>query len=388
MIKTKVLYISSVLPDTSCGAHIAIYRHFVLRDDFDISVAGFNVESALVSNKFAFKRNKLAKRLSRSRLSRLYYNLEYFTNWFLIPKSIKKVVREEKPEVIFTVPDNIHTGIAYQLSRKFNIPLVADFQDLFPLSRFIPEYMEPYKWMRSFLLRKFKFIQQKASWVFYTSDGMKDFFSSRKNHSVLYPIGDDSIFDIKTSQNSTKSFTIVYAGNCYGAYGRMLLRLAKSIIPYDQFHLKIFPVGKDWSDEDVTLLTDAGIYQQFLPFEKLKIELAKADAFLTVMSFEEDQKAFVSTSFTTKWLDYAPYGKPIFVWGPPYSSATIFAKKYECGIVTEIDDEQLFLKNLKSISKKALDQVGSNTRKVSESVLNPKNIHSELIYGIKASLNG
>jgi hypothetical protein len=58
------------------------------------------------------------------------------------------------------------------------------------------------------------------------------------------------------------------------------------------------------------------------------------------MSFEPDEEAFVRTSFTTKWLYYAPCPKPVFVWAPAYSSAALFAKENSCGVVVGSDDSE------------------------------------------------
>jgi hypothetical protein len=135
-------------------------------------------------------------------------------------------------------------------------------------------------------------------------------------------------------------------------------------------------------------MTEAGIYQSFRPFEELKKELKKADAFLTVMSFEESDKSFVTTSFTTKWLDYAPYGKPIFVWSPEYASASIFAKLHKCGVVINKNDEnkveQAILSLMENVNE--WNEYAKNARLVSDTVLNPEKIHQVLVKGIQQAV--
>ncbi|OZV69241.1 glycosyltransferase family protein [Winogradskyella aurantia] len=375
----KGIYISSIIPDTSCGAHIAIHRHFVQRNDFDIAVVSYQANTSETSVKFVIPMSKIRKKAQNSRFSKLIWNFHYLWSWFYLPKSVLEYAKKFEPDFVFTVPDNIHSGFALQLSKQLNIPLVVDFQDLFPYSQFIKPYMEPYGWVREFLMKKFRLLNHTADLAFYTSEGMQNFFGGHKNGHVLYPIGDANISNI-TSEIVNNRFTIAYAGNCYGAYGRMLLQFAKLIKNHDELHLKIFPVGKGWSDEDIQEMKEAGIYQSFMPFEALKKELAAADAFLTVMSFEELEKPFVSTSFTTKWLDYAPYGKPIFVWGPNYSSAYIFAKKYHCGITISTDSA----KDLLDVCQKTARDpdtskvFSENAYKVSQSVLFANNIHEVL----------
>lgn len=388
--RPRLLYISSVLPDTSCGAHIAIYRHFVLKSDFEIAVAGYVSDGALVENKFTIKRHPWLDRFFRSRFARLAYNIEYLLNWYVVPTGLLEYARQFKPNAIFTVPDNMHSGLAFGLSKRLGVPLIVDFQDLFPLSRFIPRFMEPYGWVRKSLLRRTFLLNNTADLAFYTSEGMMKFFEGNKSAHVLYPVGDfDIVRQAAVAQLPRKPLTLIYAGNCYGAYGRMLLSLAKLVKNSSDIHLKIFPVGKGWSDEDINEMREAGIYQSFMPFAELKKEFASCDAFLTVMSFENEEKPFVSTSFTTKWLDYAPFGKPIFVWGPGYSSGVMFAQKYGCGVIVEDSSASLLVKAINDTASDGprwLD-LGKKAREVADSVLNPDLIHGVLVKQATKLLN-
>jgi len=379
--RARLLYISSVLPDTSCGAHIAIYRHFVVKQDYDIAVAGYVSGNAMVGNKFTIKRPRVIQRLMHTRFSRIAYNIEYLLGWYRVPSDLLEFARKFNPDAIFTVPDNMHSGLALGLSKKLNVPLIVDFQDLFPLSRFIARFMEPYGWIRKNLLRKTFGLNKTASLAFYTSEGMLDFFKGNKNAHVLYPVGD---FDISrqpvTFRLPGKPMTIVYAGNCYGAYGRMLLSFAKLVKNSPDIHLKIFPVGKGWTDHDIAEMQAAGIYQSFMPFAELRKELAACDAFLTVMSFEQAEEPFVRTSFTTKWLDYAPFAKPIFVWGPSYSSGVVFAKKYQCGVVVESPDANDLVSAIANTvnDERKWKELSRKAKEAADTVLNPESIHKVL----------
>ena len=55
--------------------------------------------------------------------------------------------------------------------------------------------------------------------------------------------------------------------------------------------------------------------------------LAGADALLVVMSFEPEHRLFMETSFTTKFLDYTAFGKPIILWGPEYCTPVRVARR-------------------------------------------------------------
>ncbi|HMJ67962.1 MAG TPA: hypothetical protein VK508_03670 [Cyclobacteriaceae bacterium] len=384
--RPRLLYISSILPDTSCGAHIAIYRHFVVKNDFEVAVAGYVSGNAMVENKFTIQRSRFFERLTRTRFSRIAYNIEYLLNWYVVPSDLLSYARNFKPDAIFTVPDNMHSGLAKGLSKRLGVPLITDFQDLFPISTFIPFFMEPFSWMRQFLLKKFHFLHDHSDLVFYTSEGMQKFFGKHKNGHILYPIGDFELLSERHQVPQRKPpLVIVYAGNCYGAYGRMLLAFARMVKGSPDIRLKIFPVGRGWTDEEVSEMRTAGIYQNFLPFAELRKELEAADAFLTVMSFEAAEVPFVKTSFTTKWLDYAPYGKPIFVWGPEYCSAVVFARKYACGIVVSEENAASLRGSIIQLDgdQEAWDRYGNRAKAVSVDVLNPNSIHEILVSGVR-----
>ena len=74
----------------------------------------------------------------------------------------------------------------------------------------------------------------------------------------------------------------------------------------------------DWPAEALQRAKANGIYLGFKPPEQAAAVLAGADALLVLMSFEREHELFMRTSFTTKFLDYTAFGKPIILWGPEY----------------------------------------------------------------------
>jgi hypothetical protein len=219
---------------------------------------------------------------------------------------------------------------------------------------------------------------------------MIDYFKGNENGHVLYPVGDFAISQQHAiPQPPRRPITLVYAGNCYGAYGRMLLAFAKLVKESADIRLKIFPVGKGWNDDDIAEMRAAGIYQNFMPFAELRKELASCDAFLTVMSFEKEEEPFVRTSFTTKWLDYAPFSKPIFVWAPEYSSAVAFARKYHCGAIAAEPEASTLLKVINDTMTDEKDwlTLGQKAREAADTILNPERIHGVLVKQVTRVLN-
>lgn len=356
-----------------------MYRHLIVKQDFEVAVAATTAYDAPVEKRFVIRRNRVVERLRRTRLARLIYNFEYALNWIVVPHSLLQFAQDFHPDVIVSVVEDWHMGLAWQLAKRLDVPLVVNFQDLFCLSQFVPEQMRPFPWLVSWLVERYRMLNREADHAFYTSEGMWDWFGLEGKGDVLYPIGDFGISQTDASDLMPGSpIKVVYAGNCYGAYGRMLLRLAQAVSHREDIQLTIFAAGNDWPEDQIQKMTIAGIYQGFKPFEHLKHAFQQTDAFLTVMSFEEAEKPFMETSFTTKWLDYVPYGKPVFVWAPEYSTACQFAHQYQAGIAVVDDDPDALVAAMLAAAANpdCWAAATQGARHAAETVLNAEKIHA------------
>jgi glycosyltransferase involved in cell wall biosynthesis len=81
---------------------------------------------------------------------------------------------------------------------------------------------------------------------------------------------------------------------------------------------------------------EKGLWKDFAPRNELDDWLAEADAFLIPMVFEAGMRRRMQTSFPSKLVEFAQFGKPLIIWGPSDCSAVDWAgnsKKALC--VTE-----------------------------------------------------
>jgi hypothetical protein len=90
-----------------------------------------------------------------------------------------------------------------------------------------------------------------------------------------------------------------------------------------------------------------------LRHEDLKAKLHEADAFLVVMSFEEQLRVMMKTSFTTKFLEYCQYAKPVVIWGPDYCQPIKVAAEMGAGVTVTKDSEGDVVKVLESLRQPA-----------------------------------
>jgi glycosyltransferase involved in cell wall biosynthesis len=241
--------------------------------------------------------------------------------WVL--SQIENVFQNFAPDAIFTVPDNTLSWSAYLLAQKTGLPLITNFQDWWPRGQFTLSLEKPYLPTRLLLEQRFYKLYQSSHLAFCTSAGMRQKLGNHPNAPVLYPCPAprnpefQPSFQVFNSQND-RPFRIIYAGTTVNAYGRSILSLAKALQEVKGFEFHVYGPPPDWSSDDLTWMTREGIYRGLLPYEELKSKLSEADACLVVMSFEPQLRIMMETSFTTKFLEYSQFGKPIIVWGPDY----------------------------------------------------------------------
>jgi len=134
----------------------------------------------------------------------------------------------------------------------------------------------------------------------------------------------------------------------------------------------------------------AGVTLGFMPPEKAAEVIAGADALLVVMSFEKEHELFMRTSFTTKWLDYAAFGKPVILWGPPYCTPSKLARREDAALVIEdpvaagVATAALRLQQ----SPLELDRLSSASRRLNEGVFDPVRLQNIFVTAIEGVARG
>src|SRR5439155_10523810 len=115
--------------------------------------------------------------------------------------------------------------------------------------------------------------------------------------------------------------------------GRMLCSLIEKIEATSDLEIIVVGPKADWPKPLLERARARGIYLGFKPPHEAAKVLAGADALLVVMSFDREHELFMRTSFTTKFLDYVSFGKPVVLWRPDYCPPFRTAHKH-AGAVT------------------------------------------------------
>jgi glycosyltransferase involved in cell wall biosynthesis len=118
----------------------------------------------------------------------------------------------------------------------------------------------------------------------------------------------------------------------------MLCSLIEKIEATNDLEIIVIGPGADWPKQTLDRARARGSYLGFKPPGEAAEALASADALLVVMSFEKEHELFMRTSFTTKFLDYVAFGKPVILWGPEYCTPVRVARKHGGAAVVSSSD--------------------------------------------------
>jgi hypothetical protein len=175
-------------------------------------------------------------------------------------------------------------------------------------------------WTQKLLSLRYRALYRQCDLAFCICEGMQDVLGPHPNSHVIYPMpGQHQIPETVFPPKSGK-FRVVYVGSALGFYGRMLCSLIEKIEPLSDLEIIVVGPPDDWPTEVLQRAKFKGISLGFKPPEEAATVLAGADALLVVMSFEPEHRLFMETSFTTKFVDYTAFAKPIIFWGPEYST--------------------------------------------------------------------
>jgi glycosyltransferase involved in cell wall biosynthesis len=133
-----------------------------------------------------------------------------------------------------------------------------------------------------------------------------------------------------------------------------------------------------------------GIYLGFRPPEEAAEVLASADALLVVMSFEKQHELFMRTSFTTKFLDYVAFGKPVILWGPDYCTPVRVARKHGGAAVVSANDVSAVVALCRQIAGDSAlnEKLSKEALHMHRTLFNPDRLQDVFVRKITELVNG
>lgn len=340
--KVRILFASIAPPQNDCGVRVVMHRHLVEHNPFELHVvtnADFYVDNeAGTKLTLPYLLQRLRKSRFGPKLSSWLMDYETLIWPLSIPRQLDGVILNFKPDVILALADNCLSSFALKASLKYKVALAGLFLDWVPIMK--GHY--GHAWSTNRLSRRFRQFYRECDLALCTSDGMQEVLGPHPNSHVLYPMPGrhqipQSVFPPKSGK-----FRLVYVGSVENFYGRMICSLIEQIEPFPDVEIIVVGPNADWPKPILDRAKARGVYLGFKPPEEAAAVLAGADALLVVMSFEKEHELFMRTSFTTKFLDYSAFGKPIIVWGPEYCTPVQLTKNNGgAAVVTAPDPERI-----------------------------------------------
>src|SRR6266705_3325395 len=350
-VKRRVLLVSIVPPRNDCGVRIVMHRQLVERNPFELHVASnANFNNALLVPTM-LRLPYLMYRLRKSRFGpRLATWIQDYENlvWPLtVSRALEEAVEKFQPEVILTLAECGLCHIARKTADRHRLPLAGLFLDWFPVMKGHYGHQST----QGILSRRYRELYAACDLAFCTSDGMQEILGPHLNSHVVYPMPGRHRVPEKSWPPSNGKFRLAYVGSVENFYGRMLCSLIEKIEAESDLEIIVVGPNADWPKQLLDRARANGTYLGFKPPEEAAEVLASADALLSVMSFEKEHELFMRTSFTTKFLDYVSFGKPVILWGPEYCTPVRVTRKYGGAAVVSAADATAVVCHCRKIAR-------------------------------------
>jgi hypothetical protein len=376
--RLRVMLVSIVPPRNDCGVRIVMHRHLVERSPFELHIVsnadfadGLLVHTPL---RLPYPIHRLRKSRFGPKFRSWLTDYENFIWPLTIPAALDQAILDFKPDVILTLAETNLCHLAAKAAQKHRLPLAGLFLDWFPIMK--GHFGRT--WTQSVLSRRYRELYAACDLAFCTSDGMQEILGPHLNSHVIYPMPGrhqipETIFPPKTGK-----FRLAYVGSVQNFYGRMICSLIEQIEPASDLEIIVVGPNADWPAETLARAKAKGIYLGFKPPLEAASVLAGADALLVVMSFEKEFELFMRTSFTTKFLDYVAFGKPVILWGPDYCTPFRVAAKHGGALaVNKIEAKGVVAACRQIAGASALrDRLAREARQLHQTVFNPDRLQN------------
>jgi hypothetical protein len=219
---------------------------------------------------------------------------------------------------------------------------------------------------------------------------MQEVLGPHPNSCVIYPMPGRHCVPEKSWPPSNGKFRVVHVGAVQGSRGRMLWSLMEKIEATNDLEIIVVGPNADWPRQVLERAQARGIYLGFKPPEEAAKVLASADALLAFMSFERKHELFARTSFTTKFLDYVAFGKPVIFWGPEYCTPVRIARKHGGAAVVSTDQAEAVISLCRQIAGDAAlsEKLSKEALQLHQTLFNPDRLQDVFVQKITQLING
>jgi glycosyltransferase involved in cell wall biosynthesis len=344
----RVLFVTSTPPTDSLGGALLFHRQFNGSTDYELFVVTDNLayqagEWPAIVLRFPAP----VRRMMRTRLGLYVHDAVHLLRGAWIPPRVWRAARRFNPDLVLTGAETSMADLADRLARRLQRPLAGHFMDW-------PTYgMLAHRPVLAWASRQFVRRYRRCQLAFGICPEMLEALGPHPNARVFYPFAPAHSQPLPPPPpgpiSPHRPYTMLFAGNLGEWYGQALLDLWERIPAGGSLRLAIAGRHASWSAEREWQLVAHGTYLGFLKGQPYQDALARADALLVIMGFEEGARQIESTSFKSKIVDYLLAGRPLIVWGPDYSTAVRHARSEGFGLVVDTPDPAAVVEALKRL---------------------------------------
>lgn len=333
----RVLFVTSTPPIDSLGGALLFYRQFHGSSDYELFVITDN--SCHTTDSYPSILLRLPaplRRLMRTRLALFVHDAVHLLRGAWIPPAVWRAARTFQPDLVLTGGETSMADLAHRIARRLQRPLVGHFMDW-------PTYgMLAHAPIKAWASRQFVRRYRRCQLAFGICPEMLEALGPHPNCRVFYPFAPAESATLPPAPPGTISvqrpYTLLFAGNLGEWYGQALLALLERIPAGGSLKLLIAGCHANWPAETEQQLVASGTFLGFLKGAPYRQALARADALLVIMGFDEEARQIESTSFKSKIVDYLLADRPLIVWGPSYSTAVRHARREGFALVVDRPD--------------------------------------------------
>lgn len=311
----KVFIISSVRPEPTSAGQVILHRH--LTDITGLRYEVYGLEPVLLTPSSAIRR--FMGRLSQSRAKRIAHDFWVWRDGRWLDALLPTSVPEPSSSVVLTVAQGDVCGAAQRFAQKHRLPLVTFFHDWWP------DMAAVHRSFQRHLERRFRDIYQQSQLALCVSEGMRAKLGEHSNAHVLYPIP-SKMTKLAETPKRINSLKVLCFGNLH-EYGPMVAEALQELKGHTQIRMEARGANPNWSDSLRSEMAQEGMWHDFAPRDVLQSWIQSADAFLVPMVFDPCMRRRMETSFPSKMVEMAQFGRPLVIWGPEYCSAVLWGRQ-------------------------------------------------------------
>lgn len=330
----RLLFLSENPARNNHAGALLLHRHFsLLGPRYELHHAHHEPAHPGESNYTQLPYRPVFNRLLRTRFRRVVQGLE-FSRAFLYPRAaLRALVRRVRPDLILTVAEGSLYISARELASRRKIPLVSFFHD------WSPAWLSDLDgWPLAAAENSVRHLYRDSACAFCISEELLALLGPKTNSHVLFPIPEPAP---PLSPGGTSppqgDFYAIYSGTFRRLYAAEMKILCRELARRSETGLlRIIGPDPEWRDQDARLLETHGFYRGFAKGPALRSFLEQAPAHLVISPFNSEFESVARYSFPSKIPEYCRFGRPIVVWGPPYSAAVRWARR--SGAARVVDD--------------------------------------------------